>query len=162
MTRRDSLLGCFPGVRPGPGRGLGLGLGLGLLLAAAAGCSSGPSEGWIDFRVSGGFSGGGDGTSIHIEPDGTATRTSLAEGTVTEHLDAATLADLQTRIHEVQFPALAPTYGCLGCADEYFYQVAVVLDGTTYKVSVDSSQSGGQPAELQAVVDALKQLAHSH
>lgn len=164
MRRLDYPLGRPFGPRPD--RPLGLGprvvLGLGLVLAAATGCSSGPADGPIDFRVTGGFGGNGDGTAIHIEPDGTAARTSLTEGTVTEHLDAATLGGLQSQIHDAQFPQLAPEYGCLSCADDYRYEVTVEIGGTSYKTSVDSSPDGTQPAALQAVVDTLKQLAHSH
>ena len=161
-ARPDRPLGARPDRPLGLRLGLSLGLGLALALAAAAGCSSGPADGPIDFRVTGGFSANGDGTAIHIEPDGTAARTSPTEGTVTERVDAATLAGLQSEIHDAQFPELAPAYGCLSCADEYRYEVTVELDGATYKVSVDGSQDGTRPAALQAVVDTLKQLAHSH
>ena len=128
---------------------------------AAVGCAS-PSNGPIDFRVSGGLTGQGDGTAIHIEANGTATRTSPTDGTVTEQIDPATLATLQGQIRDAQFPGLAPEYGCLGCADAYFYTVTVELDGASYTVAADNSQSTGEPAALMAVIDTLKQLAHAH
>jgi hypothetical protein len=134
---------------------------VGLALASAAGCAS-PSTGPIDFHVSGGFAGGGDGTAIHIETSGTATRTSRTDGTVTEQIDPVRLATLQGQIRDAQFPALAPQYECLSCADVYVYTVIVELDGASYTVAADNSQHAGEPDALVAVIDTLKQLAHSH
>ena len=134
---------------------------LGFTLGAAVGCAS-PSNGPIDFRVAGGLSGRGDGTAIHIEPEGIATRTSPTDGTVTEPIGPAALAALQGQIRDAQFPGLAPNYGCLGCGDTYYYQVTVELDSASYTVAVDSSRDAGEPPALAAVIDTLKQLAHSH
>lgn len=134
---------------------------LGFTLGAAVGCAS-PANGPIDFHVAGGLTGRGDGTAIHIEPGGAATRTSPTDGTVTEHIAPGTLATLQGRIRDAQFPGLAPNYGCLGCGDGYYYQVTVELDGASYTVAADGSPEAGQPAALTAVIDTLKQLAHSH
>lgn len=130
-------------------------------LAAAAGCASSP-DGPIEFHVAGGLTGRGDGTAIHIEPGGTATRTSPTDGTVIEQIDPATLAALHGQIRDARFPALAPNYGCLGCGDEYYYQVTVELDGASYTVAVDGSPDAGEPPALTAVINTLKQLAHSH
>jgi len=134
---------------------------LGFTLVAAVGCAS-PSNGPIEFRVAGGLTGRGDGTAIHIEPGGTATRTSPTDGTVTEQIAPATLAALQGQIRDAQFPGLAPNYGCLGCGDEYYYQVTAELDGASYTVAVDGSPDAGEPPALTAVIDTLKQLAHAH
>lgn len=136
-------------------------LGLGLVLVTAAACSSSGTVGTIDYRVTGGLTGRGDGTALHVEPDGTATRTSPTEGMVNETLDPATLDDLHRKVQDAGFPDLEPSYGCLGCGDEYVYELAVELDGQQYKVSVDSFAMN-PPESLGTLVSTLKQLAHSH
>jgi hypothetical protein len=129
-------------------------LPIGFLLALVAGCTGHASQGAINFEVTGGFTGTGDGTpALRIEPDGTATRTSAGR-TQTTRLDLATLHDLQAKIDAAQFPMLEPAY--MGCADCYVYEVSVQLDGTMHRVAVDTDAH--PPAALQAVIDALKDI----
>jgi len=126
-------------------------LPLGLLLGLAAGCTSSPTRGPIDFQVTGGFAGGGDGTpSLRIEPDGTATRAGQ-----TFQLDRMTLDDLDAKVEAAQFPTLAATYS--GCADCYVYEVSVQLDGSSYTVAADTLAQ--VPPALQAVIDTLKDIS---
>jgi hypothetical protein len=136
--------------------------GLIVALLAAAGCT-GDLDGPIDFAVRGGVAGSGDGTpSLHIELDGTATRTS-ATGTQTTVLDPATMRDLRTKIEHAQVPTLDPVY--LRCCDWFTYQLSVLIGGTAYTVMGTKPDQPGdaveQPAKLQLVFDTLDQLATS-
>jgi hypothetical protein len=130
-------------------------LPLGFLLAAAAGCTS-HSHGPIDFQVTGGLTGNGDGTpSLRIEADGTATRPAPSGGgTQTARLDLATLDDLEARIDAAEFATLAPSY--TACNDCYIYVVSVQLDGATYTVQADTMAE--LPDPLDAVIAALKDI----
>lgn len=124
--------------------------------ALAVGCASHTDE-LLDYRVTGGLAGSGDGTSLQLHTDGTGTRTSRAGGTVTVALDAIALADLRRKIAAAQFPTLQPIYGCDGCADQFVYQVAVQLDAGRHEVSVDFDAA--VPDGLQALLATLQQLA---
>ena len=131
---------------------------LGFLLGAAAGCAD-PADGPIDYEVTGGIGGVGDGTSLHVEPDGTATRTSPHKPPVTEKLDAATFGDLRRKVADARFPDLAPHYGCGGCADQFVHEISVELDGQHYKVAVDIDESVSYPDGLRTLLGTLQQIA---
>ena len=105
--------------------------------------------------VSGGGVPGGDGTSLHIDAGGTATRTTRDNGTQTATLDAATVADVRRKIDDAQFPTLAPSYGC-SCADESVYHLSAPLDGTAYEV--DAATTAGTPAPLIALIGTLRDI----
>lgn len=129
---------------------------IGLLVGGAAACTSHAVDGPIDFEVSGGFTGGGDGTpALHIEPDGTATRDPGTAARKTAVLDRATMADLRAKIDDAELPILAPMYSC-GCADDFVYSVTAQLDGSSHTVTADKSAE--IPAELQTVIDTLKDI----
>lgn len=128
---------------------------LSFLLGVTAGCS-GHTQGPIDFQVTGGFAGQGDGTRpLRIEPDGTMTRPAPGGGTQTTKLDLATLDDLEAKVDAAGFATLAPMY--TGCADCYVYVVSVQLDGTTYTVAADTLAQ--LPAPLEAVITTLKDIS---
>ena len=127
-----------------------------LSFALAVGCASHSDE-LVDYRVTGGLTGNGDGTSLQLNTDGVGTRTSKAGGTVPVTLDATALADLNRKITAAQFATLQPSYGCNGCGDQFVYQVAVQLDGARHEVSVDSGEA--VPDGLQALLATLLQLA---
>ena len=127
-----------------------------LSFALAVGCTSHGDE-LVDYRVSGGLTGNGDGTSLQLNTAGVGTRTSRAGGTATVTLDATALADLNSKITAAQFSTLQPSYGCNGCADQLVYEVAVQLDGRRYEVSADSGID--VPGGLQALLATLTQLA---
>jgi hypothetical protein len=129
-------------------------LNIGIL---AAGCVSHASDDLVDFAVSGGFSGQGDGTALHIEADGTATRTTRDGGTQTIALDAATLGVVRRKISDAPFPTLASSYGC-SCADEFVYNLTVPLDGNTYKVDATTVPSGHTPAPVVALIGTLRDI----
>ena len=119
----------------------------------AAACTSEP-DGPIDYRVTGGFGGAGDGTVLHIELDGRMTRT-VQGATETVTLDAATVADLRDKIAAAKFPTLEPRYAC-GCADDFTDVVSVRLDGATHTVAAD--QTAAVPGSLKLVIDTLHQI----
>jgi hypothetical protein len=130
-------------------------LPLGFLLGAAAGCS-GHSQGPIDFQVTGGFTGHGDGTpSLRIEPDGTVTRQPTGGPTETGTLDPTTLDDLEAKVDAAQFATLAPAY--TACADCYVNVVSVQLDGTSFTVQADTVAK--IPMPLTTVIATLKDIA---
>lgn len=125
-------------------------------LGAATGCS-GP-QALVDYSVTGGFDGNGNGTSLHVTYTGMATRTSRAGGTQTVQLDASTFADLKQKIADAQFPSLQPLYACSGCADEYTYEVTVQVDGNAYAARVEEFAST-VPESLQILLTTLGQIA---
>jgi hypothetical protein len=125
-------------------------------LGAASGCSG--SDALVDYGITGGLDGKGNGTSLHVTSDGLATRTSRDGGTQTVQLDATTVADLNQKIADAQFPSLQPVYGCPGCADEYVYEVTVEVNGFTYAARVDQFASP-VPESLQTLLTTLGQIA---
>lgn len=147
---------------------------IGCLVGTAAGCSDGggdPQEGaceptggvvapgaqvgGIDYEVSGGLSGEGDGTSLQIAPDGAFTRHTMQRGTEQGRLDQATLDDLTGRARAAQFPTLCAIYGS-AAADELFHDVSVQFDASTYTVMV--SQFATPPDRLQGLIEALQAI----
>jgi hypothetical protein len=114
------------------------------------------SVGRFDYRVTGGLSGGGDGTSLQIDSSGVFTRHTLQRGTETGRLDPATLQDLTDKARAVQFPSPCIMYGCGGCGDTYVHNVSVQLDAIPYTVQVDELAS--PPPPVQALLDALKAI----
>lgn len=129
-----------------------------LCFAIATGCSSQPTE-LVDYRVTGGLAGGGDGPSLTLDSRGSGTRTTSNGDTVPVHLGAAALADLNARIRDAQFATLQPSYGCHGCNDQYVYEIAVQSDGRHYEVSVDKDSTVVYPDGLRALIATLTQLA---
>jgi len=123
--------------------------------ALAAGCSSKPAE-LIDYQVTGGFAGNGDGTSLTLDTNGIGTRTTTS-GATPVRLDPAALADLNAKIRDAEFATLQPTYGCNGCNDGFVYEIAVQSSGRHYEVSFDESAT--YPDGLRALLATLKRLA---
>ena len=113
--------------------------------------------GEIDYRVLGGFSGTGAGTSLQIKPDGTLTRTTQQRGTEQGQLDQATLDDLAGKARTAQFPTLCAIYPCTSCGDDYVYDVSAQIDETTYTV-LASSFAPPLPARLETLIEALQAL----
>jgi len=128
---------------------------LSLICAAAACGGMGNIDGPIDYNVTGGLSGHGDGTALHIELDGTTTRPTAGGGTETTVLDAMTLADLHGKIIDAQFAMLAPLYSC-DCPDGYIYTTSVQIDGTQHTVAAEDLAQ--YPERLKIVIDTLKDI----
>lgn len=126
-------------------------------LGAATGCSA--SDALVDYSVTGGLDGTGNGNSLHVTFAGMATRTSRAGGTQTVPLDAITFADLKQEIADAQFPNLQPVYECPGCGDEYVYQVTVQVDGTPYAARVEGLEEAVYPESLKTLLTTLDQIA---
>lgn len=118
--------------------------------------TDGAMIGRIDYQVLGGFSGGGDGTSLQIQPDGSLTRHTVQRGTEQGQLDQATLDNLVRTIRAAQFPTLCAMYPCAHCADEYVYHVSVQFNGNA--LTTAASEFAAPPDRLQAVIDALQQI----
>jgi hypothetical protein len=123
---------------------------LGVLLGSAAACTQG-GDGPIDFRVTGGFAGHGDGTpALHIELDGTATREHPDGSQDSAVLDPTTIADLREKIRQADFGSLEPAYHL--CCDGFVYRVSV---GPR---TVEADQNADIPAELRTVIDTLRDI----
>jgi hypothetical protein len=123
--------------------------------ALGAGCASQPGT-LVDYQVTGGFAGNGDGTSLVLDTSGIGTRTTTS-GATPVHLEPAQLADLNAKIRDARFATLQPTYGCNGCTDGFVYDIAVQSSGRHYEVSFD--ESSAYPDGLRALLATLKQLA---
>lgn len=119
------------------------------LFAAVGGCTS-HLDGPIDYRTGGGLSGNGDGTALHVEPDGTATRTNAGGGMETATLDFATMNDLRQKIGDAQFPTLAPEYLC-DCPDEFSFLVSAQIDGNVYTVLAEGREKYPEPLKVLIV-----------
>jgi hypothetical protein len=126
-----------------------------LIFTAAACGGTGNIDGPIDYNVTGGLSGHGDGTALHIELDGTTTRPTAGGGTETAVLDALTLADLHGKIIDAQFAMLAPLYSC-SCTDSYINTTSVQIDGAQHTVVADDLAP--YPERLKIVIDTLKDI----
>src|SRR5262249_11287200 len=111
-----------------------------VLFAAASGCATdhvmGQVDGPIDYRVTGGISGGGDGTSLHVELDGTVTRHTNDKGTQTATIAPMTLDDLRQKILDARFATLAAQYPG-SVVDGFADNVSVHVDGNVYTVTAD-------------------------
>lgn len=124
------------------------------LFALASGCTS-TTDGSIDFEVTGGFAGNGDGTTpLHIEPDGRLLRTRPTHDELSVLAPEVT-RDLYDKVADAQFATLDPMY--LACCDDYVYVVTVEVGGTPYVVQ--AQMLAKIPGRLHAVIDALKGIA---
>jgi hypothetical protein len=135
-------------------------LPIGLLIGALSGCSSTrPADGAIDYRVSGGLSGQGDGTAaLHVEMDGTVTRTRPGGGSETATLTPAARDALYQKVTDADFASLAATYDC-ACADDVVQVVTAHVGGVAH--TVEAHMLGDVPGELRSVIDALHAIAGS-
>jgi hypothetical protein len=167
--QRFGLFRAFGAIPAGPAfRALAA-----LAIAGAIGCSGGPDPhgpcdiaggpstasaafGGIDYQVVGGFSGHGDGTTLHVAANGAFSRHTAQHGDEQGSLDSAALADLVARARAAEFPTLCPMYASSGVADDLVYQVSVQFDGR--QITSRASQFGDPPDRLQAVIGALQQI----
>jgi hypothetical protein len=124
------------------------------VLTLAAGCVS-QVDGPIDYQVTGGLGGTGDGTAaLHIELDGTMTRTPAGHGPRITKLDRATLGDLRRALADADLPAQSDY---TECCDRYTHGISVELGGELHTVAV--SDGVAVPRELQHAIDLLHALA---
>jgi hypothetical protein len=124
------------------------------VLTMAAGCVA-QVDGPIDYQVTGGLGGTGDGTAaLHIELDGTMTRTPLGGRPTIRLLDRATMGRLRRTIADANLPALGDY---TDCCDRYDHVVSVELDGAVHTVA--ATEGVAIPSGLQHTIDALQALA---
>jgi|GEM_PF-5568349 len=125
------------------------------VLTLATGCIGQQVDGPIDYKVTGGLDGSGDGTAaVHIELDGTMTRTPAGHGPRITKLDRATLGDLRRAIDAANLPDHSEY---VECCDRYTHSVSVELGGDLHTVAV--SDGVAVPPTVQHVIDLLHALA---
>jgi hypothetical protein len=146
---------------------------LGFAVGALSGCSSrgdphGTCEvvggsstaaatfGGIEYRVTGGLSGDGNGTSLQIDRYGAVTRQTLQRGTERGQLDQGTLDEVIADARAAEIPTLCAMYRCAGCADDFVHEVMAQLDDVVLVVQV--SDLGDPPDRLHALIDLLQEL----
>jgi len=122
------------------------------VLAFTAACGSPTIDGPIDYRTSGGFTGNGEGTSIHIELDGRMTKTT---GTDVEErtLDPATLDDL----HAAVYGALPLDRSFEACCDNIVDEIDARLDGDVDHLAVNRDATD-IPDDVAALVAFVRSL----
>ena len=124
-------------------------------LTMAAGCIGQQVDGPIDYQVTGGFTGQGDGTSaLHIELDGTMTRTPAGHAPRITKLDRATLGELRRAIDQANLPDHSEY---VECCDRYTHGVSVEIGGERHTVAVSDGVAAPRP--VQHVIDLLHALA---
>jgi hypothetical protein len=126
----------------------------GLTLGAVGACTNG-GDGPIDYERTGGLAGGR--LSLHVEPDGKATRVKTNGSVVNLQLDPDTLAELKGKVDAAGFPTLAPAYSC-DCADDYLHTITVHVDGSDYTVMADGSAT--YPDRLRPLIDTLVDMTN--
>ncbi|HEY0478773.1 MAG TPA: hypothetical protein VGD37_14745 [Kofleriaceae bacterium] len=126
------------------------------MLAALGACTSGGAIDDIDYRVTGGLDGDGDGTALHVARDGAFTRQTRRGVTDRGTLDPATFGELLDKVRAAEFPELGPSYPCGACGDDYIHDLTVQIDGTAHQVM--ASAQATLPDRLAAVVEALRTI----
>jgi hypothetical protein len=129
----------------------------GLTLGAVGACTNdgGGADGTIDYTRAGGFSGAR--LSLHVDPDGTATRVKTDGTTVTIQYADVTLAELKRGVDDAKFPTLEAAYSC-DCADDYLHTISVRVGGSDYTVMADDTAA--YPDRLRPLIDTLKDLTN--
>ena len=112
--------------------------------------------GGVEYRVTGGFSGDGNGNSLQIDRYGAVTRQTPQRGTERGQLDQATLDNVIADARAAEIPTLCATYRCAGCADDFVHEVTAQLDNAVLVVQV--SEFGDPPDRLNALLDLLQEL----
>jgi len=99
---------------------------------------------------------GGDGTAaLHIEPDGTVTRTRRGHPPEVGTLSVTALRNLRDKIAAANLESLAGSY--VKCCDRYERVVSVERAGLVHTVAV--TEGVAIPRGLQRAIDALQALA---
>jgi len=112
-------------------------------------------DGPIDFRIGGGFSGGGHGCPVHIELDGSATRDVRGIAKVPFRVEPGALDELRRSIEAADLASLEPPRA--SDPDDFYDTVSVQLGGKVYTISV--GERGPLPPRLDAVMRPLRRLA---
>ena len=127
----------------------------GLTLGAVGACTNGGGgpDGTIDYTRAGGF--GGARLSLHVEPDGKATRVKTDGTTVITQYADVTLAELKSEIDDARFPTLEAAYSC-DCDDDFLHTISVRVGGSDYTVMADDTAP--YPDRLRPLIDTLEDL----
>lgn len=148
-TNLDRRPGPDPSPSPGPSPGGTCSLVGGTATAASI-------LGVVDYEVTGGPTGSGNGTSLQISEDGWMTRHTAERGTEDGLLDGLTLYGLYVKVIDAQLPGLCKTYSCTGCTGDYVHNLTVYLDDAPYTIQVGFSASPPDP--LVALINAVQNL----
>jgi hypothetical protein len=108
----------------------------------------------IDYLSTGGFTGAGDGSSLHVGPDGASTRRTRTNGTEQFQLDATTLASLVELAEAARFSTLCSQY----VAGSDFLTDVIRVEIAGHELSVAADRGATVPARLQSLIDALRTL----
>ncbi|HEY0985819.1 MAG TPA: hypothetical protein VGD80_02165 [Kofleriaceae bacterium] len=129
----------------------------GLTLGAVGACTNGGDgpDGTIDYSRAGGF--GGARLSLHVDPDGKATRVKTDGTTVTIQYADVTLAELKRGVDDARFPTLEAAYSC-DCADDFLHTISVRVGGSDYTVMADDTAA--YPDRLRPLIGTLKDLTN--
>jgi len=131
---------------------------LAIAVLTLAGCSTTKPaiDGPIDYQVTGGIVGSGDGTpALHIELNGAMTRTAPGRAPESSMLDASTLASVRSKVEAADLASLDEVY--TAGADDFVHVLSVSVDGALHRVMAD--RMADKPRELEVAIDALHDLA---
>jgi hypothetical protein len=103
------------------------------------------------YEVTGGPTGAGNGTLLHMAEDGSVTLQTAARGTEQGWLDSLTLYGLFRRAITAEMPTLCTVYSCSGCSDDYVHNLTLWLSGVPYTVRAGFRAS--PPARLTSLLD---------
>jgi hypothetical protein len=106
------------------------------------------------YEVTGGPTGDGDGTMLHMAEDGSVTLHTAARGTEQGHLDSLTLYGLFRRAINAELPTLCTMYSCTGCGNDYVHNLTLWLSDVPY--TVRASFGATPPARLSALLDWVR------
>ena len=143
--------------RPGPGPGPAPDPGPGDMCSLVGGPATAAAVlGAVDYEVTGGPTGSGNGTSLQISEIGWMMRHTAERGTEDGLLDGLTLYGLYVKVINAQLPSLCKTYSCAGCAGDYVHTLTVYLDDAPYTVQVGFGAS--PPDRLAALINAMQDI----
>jgi hypothetical protein len=86
------------------------------------------------YEVTGGPTGVGNGTLLHMGVDGSVTLQTAARGTEQGSLDSLTLYGLFRRAITAELPTLCTVYSCDGCSADYVHNLTLWMSGVPYTV----------------------------
>jgi hypothetical protein len=112
--------------------------------------------GAVDYEVTGGPSGSGNGTWLEIAEIGSLTRHTTERGTEEGLLDGLTHYGLYRKVITADIPRLCRSYSCDGCTGDYIHKLTVYLDGAPYTVEVGFRAS--PPERLVALINTVQNI----
>jgi hypothetical protein len=110
----------------------------------------------VDYEVTGGPTGNGDGTSLHMAQDGSVTLHTSERGTEHGWLDGLTLYGLFHRVTNAQLPTLCTMYSCADCGADRIHNLTVWLNNFPY--TVRASFAAVPPTRLTSLIDWVQEI----